>query len=169
METAMMAPRTEFVMASVLLAALLLVIVFATVVHGGDGFQLQSVAASLKWTPAASLAALLASLAATAWHRRAVMQGKRWRAGGMTLRTLLLLFLSFPLLLAVWALTVIWVELRWAAQPASWQDVTAWLPAIIVYCSAIAVVFGAVPAFAIEYFACRRYLRRSMDATTSKP
>lgn len=164
-----MAPRTEFVIASVLLAALLLVIVFATVIQGGDGFQLRSVAASLKWTPASAAAALLAALAATAWHRRAVGRGKRWRAGGMTLRTLLLLFALFPLLLTAWALTAIWIELQWAARPASWQDATAWLPAIIIYCSAIAVVFGAVPAFAIEYFLCRRYLRRSMDAITSEP
>ncbi|WP_454831924.1 hypothetical protein [Pseudoxanthomonas wuyuanensis] len=164
-----MPARAEFVIASALLAALLLVAVFATVVQGGDGFQLGSVAASLKWTPASAAAALLAALAATAWHRRAAGRGRRWRAGGMTLRTLLLLFALFPLLLTAWALAILWGELQWAAQPASWQDATAWLPAIIFYCSAIAVVFGAVPAFAIEYFLCRRYLRRSMDAITSKP
>lgn len=163
-----MAPRSEFVIASVLLAALLLVIVFATVIRGGDGFQLQSVLAGLKWAPAAALAALLASLATTAWHRRAARQGKRWSAGGMTLRTLLLLFALFPLLLTGWALAATWIDLQRAAQPASWHEATAWLPVIIIYCSAIAVVFGAVPAFAIEYFACRRYLRRSMEAITGK-
>ena len=40
------------------------------------------------------------------------------------------------------------------------QSALAWLPVIIFYGSLAAVLFGAVPLFVLEYFACRRYLRR---------
>ncbi|MEL1263709.1 hypothetical protein [Pseudoxanthomonas putridarboris] len=165
-----MAPRAEFVLVSALLAALLLVVAFVTVVSGwqrlpqGDGLG-----NALKFAPVSALAAGLAAWLASAWHRRAQRAGRRWKAGGLALRTLLIAFLLFPLLLAGWVLAATAADQWMTAQPEPWRDALAWLPVIVFYGSAFAVVYGAVPAFLLEYFACRRYLRRQAGTTTGQP
>lgn len=163
----MMAPRTEFVLVSALLAALLLVAAFITVVVGWQRLpQGGGLGDALKFAPVAALAAGWAAWLASGWHGRAQRAGRRWKAGGFTLRTLLVAFLLFPLLLAGWVLAATAADQWLAARPEPWRDTVAWLPVIVFYGSVFAVVYGAVPAFLLEYFACRRYLRRQSGTTT---
>lgn len=163
-----MAPRAEFILASMLAATGLLVAVVLLLDIDRRMPDLADLLASLKLVPAAWLATGLGAWCVTRWHGRALQLGRRWAPGGMTLRTLLVVFLLFPLALAAWLLVATAVDQITAASPGRWRESLAWLPVIVFYGSMIAVVFGAVPAFILEYFASRRYLRRLTGNTTGQ-
>ncbi len=162
-----MKPRAEYVLASATIALMLAIAAFVAMLHQWNVSQWPAGALeALKWAPAAFLAALLGALGATAWHRRALARQRRWSAGGMTLRTLLLSYLAFPLLLGGWVAAVSTGDQLWAADPATVEDSLSWLPLAMLLFTAFAIVLGAVPAFILEYFVSRRYLRRMAAVTT---
>ena len=75
-------------------------------------------------------------------------------------RTLIAALLLLPFAIAVWAVVATGIDQLAASRPAGFAEALAWLPVIIFYGSLAALLFGAVPLFVLEYFACRRYLRR---------
>ena len=155
-----MSPRTEFVLSSLLTAALrsIAVVVLLDVDRRRPGVA--EFSAALRCAPAALLAVGLGAWFVTRWQARAQRAGQRWKAGGMTLRLLLVVLLLFPLSLSAWAVTAIAIDSLAASHPGGSDEALAWLPVLVFYGSLLATVFGAAPLFAIEYFACRRYLRR---------
>lgn len=154
-----MSPRAEFIGASLLVAAVLTVgIAWLVGVERRAGMR--DVASALRIAPAVLLAAGVGAWFSIRWHGRVVAMGRHWKPGGMTLRTLLVVFLLFPLALAAWAAVTLAIDQMAAASPGNLRESLAWLPVIVFYGSLAAIVFGAAPAFLLEYFACRRYLRR---------
>ena len=123
-----MAPRGEFILTSLLAATGLLVAIVLLLDIDRRMPGMREMLATLKLVPAVWLATGLGAWCVIRWHGRALRLGRRWAPGGMTLRTLLIVF----------------------------------------YGSMIAVVFGAVPAFILEYFVTRRYLRRLAGITTGQ-
>ncbi len=158
-----MSPRGEFIASSLLVATALtfgIALLPDAERHGGG------MASALRIAPAALLAAGPGAWFVARWHARTVAKGVRWKAGGMTLRTLLVVFLMFPLALAVWASIALAADQVVAAAPGNALDAWAWLPLVIVYGSLAAIVAGTAPAFILEYIACRRYLRRQAALPT---
>lgn len=159
----MIPARVEFVLASAFLAFGLALLAFIAIAGGSDTSQWGRTGyESLKVTPAAFIATLLGTLAVTAWHRRALLRQRRWSAGGLTLRSLLLAFLCFPVVLVIWFGGMVVLESAGGVLDSGLLWV---LPTVLLF-TGFAIVFGAVPAFVIEYFVCRRYLRRTADVTT---
>ncbi|MCL6713948.1 hypothetical protein M8R20_43940 [Pseudomonas sp. R2.Fl] len=159
-----MKPRAEFVLTTAAIALALAISAFVAMLHQWNVSQWPAGALeALKWAPAAFFAALLGALGTTAWHRRALARQRRWSAGGMTLRTLLLSYLAFPFLLGAWVAAG---DRIWAASPAPVEDSLSWLPLTMLLFTAFAIVLGAVPAFILEYFVSRRYLHRQAAVTT---
>lgn len=155
-----MPPRAEFVLLSMGIAALLLVAVLSALGADRHVPGLRDLATAARFAPAAALAAGAAAWCVAGWHARRQAAGGRWTAGGMTLRTLLAAFLAFPLSLALWTLVAAGIDQAVAGRPASFGESLDWLPVVVFYGTLIALLFGAVPAFILEYFACRRFLRR---------
>jgi hypothetical protein len=154
-----MSPRAEFIGSSLLVAVVLTVGV-ALVLGAGPYVGGRGILSALRMAPAVLLASGMAAWCVVRWHARAAANGRHWRAGGMTLRTLRVAFLLFPLMLAVWAGIALTLDQVAATAPGGLRDALAWLPLAVFYGSLAVIVFGAVPAFLLEYFACRRYLRR---------
>lgn len=161
-----MSPRTEFVLSSLLAAALLSIAVVVLMDADRRAPGVAEFAAALRFAPAALLAVGLGAWFATRWHARAHRAGRHWKTGGMTLRLLLVVLLLFPLSLAVWAVTATAIDQVAASRPGGFGEALAWLPVVVFYGSLVAVLFGAAPLFAIEYFVCRRYLRRQAALST---
>lgn len=86
------------------------------------------------------------------------MEGRRHGA-----RVLLAIFLLLPFAIAVWAVVATGIDQLAASRPAGFAEALAWLPVIIFYGSLAALLFGAVPLFVLEYFACRRYGYRKFN------
>ena len=84
----------------------------------------------------------------------------------MALRVLLAIFLLLPFAIAVWAVVATGIDHLAVSRPAGFAEALAWLPVIIFYGSLATVLFGAAPLFVLEYFACRRYLRRQAVPST---
>ena len=162
-----MKPRAVFVLTTAAIALALAIVAFVAMLHQWNVSQWPAGALeALKWAPAAFFAALLGALGTTAWHRRALARQRRWSPGGMTLRTLLLSYLAFPFLLGAWVAAVSAGDRIWAASPAAVEDSLSWLPLTMLLFTVFAIVLGAVPAFILEYFVSRRYLRRQAAVTT---
>lgn len=163
-----MAPRGEFILTSLLAATGLLVAIVLLLDIDRRMPGMREMLAALKLVPAVWLATGLGAWCVIRLHGRALRLGRRWAPGGMTLRTLLIVFLLFPFALATWLLAATGLDQLAAASPGHWQESLGWLPVIVFYGSMIAVVFGAVPAFILEYFVTRRYLRRLAGITTGQ-
>ncbi len=161
-----MAPRTEFVLLSMLIAATLMVAVLVLLDADRRLPGMRDLVSALRFAPAALLAAGTGAWFVTGWQARAQRTGRCWRAGGMTLRVLLVVFLLFPLSLAAWTVIAAGIDQVTASQPDPIGETLAWLPVIVFYGSLVAMLFGAAPAFILEYFACRRYLRRQAVPST---
>lgn len=155
-----MSPRTEFVLSSLLTAALLSIAVVVLMDADRRAPGVAEFMTAVRFAPAALLAVGLGAWFVTRWQARAQRAGRRWKAGGMTLCLLLVVLLLFPLSLAAWAVIAIAIDALAASRPGGSGEALAWLPVLVFYGSLIATLFGAAPLFAIEYFACRRYLRR---------
>ena len=84
----------------------------------------------------------------------------------MSVRPFLVVFLLSPVSLAAWAMAALGVDQIMADAPGAMGDAMGWLPVIVFYGSLAALLFGAVPAFILEYFACRRFLRRQAVLST---
>jgi hypothetical protein len=84
----------------------------------------------------------------------------------MTLRVLLVVFLLLPFAIAAWAVAATGIDQAAASRPAGFAQALTWLPVIVFYGSLAALLFGAAPLFVLEYFACRRYLRRQAVPST---
>jgi len=160
-----MSPRAEFIGLSLLVATTVqigVVVLLAADRHAG----IRDVAFALRMTPAALLAAGVGTWLVTRWHARAIARGTQWKAGGMTLRALLTVFLLFPIALGIWVVVSAGIDAMVAAAPGSMRESLTWWPLIVLYGALAAVMFGAVPGFILEYFACRRYLRRQAVLST---
>ncbi len=155
----MIPPRVEFVLISAALAFVLALLAYVILLGGVDTAQWgRSGWESMKVTPAALIATLFGAWWTTVWHRRALQKGRRWTSGGFTLRTLLLAFTCFPLVLTIWFGGMSLVDETGGGL--------AWVvPAALLF-TGFAIVLGAVPAFILEYFVCRRYLKRTAAITT---
>ena len=161
-----MSPRAEFMLSSLSAAAMLSVAVVVLMDADRRVPGVAEFATALRFAPAAVLAGGLGAWFATRWQARAQRAGRRWKAAGMTLRFLFLMLLLFPPSLAVWAMMATAIDQVAASRPDGFGETLAWLPVLVFYGSLIAALFGAAPLFAIEYFACRRYLRRQAALST---
>ncbi|SDQ94986.1 Protein of unknown function [Pseudoxanthomonas sp. CF385] len=149
-----MKPRAELVLASGVLAFAL---AMAALVFVGDPERVLSSEGAMSILAFALPAALSAALAA--WvlglkERRARTENRAWRPGGMTLRVVASSFLMYAILSTFAMLALASFEdyslLRMLREAATFAGLVL----------GFAIVLGAVPAFVLEYFVCRRYLRR---------
>ena len=161
-----MSPRTEFIVSSLMAAAALTVAVVLLMDADRRTPGMAELASALRLLPATVLAAGFGAWSVTRWHARASAAGRGWKAGGMALRVLLAIFLLLPFAIAVWAVVATGIDQLAASRPAGFAEALAWLPVIIFYGSLATVLFGAAPLFVLEYFACRRYLRRQAVPST---
>lgn len=163
-----MSPRPEFVLASAALALLLAIVAYVANAHGGQISQWGTGVwrALVVAVPAASSAALGARLA-LAWQRRALVKSRRWSAVGLNWRVVLLSYLLFPLLMTLWMVGATLFDYFTANPGGTLADNLLWLPLAAIIFSGLAIAFGAIPAFILEYFVCRRYLRRTAVTTGS--
>lgn len=160
-----MSPRAEFIVSSLTAAAALTVavVLLMDADRRTPGMELAS---ALRLMPAAMLAAGPGAWFVARWHARASAAGHRWKTGGMTLRLLLVVFLLLPFAIAAWAVAATGIDPMVTSRPAGFAQALGWLPVIVFYGSLAALLFGAVPLFVLEYFACRRYLRRQAVPST---
>jgi RecA/RadA recombinase len=156
-----MKPRLEFILCSVLVAALLQATAFvslATLWWGMD--RGGGVARVLMWLPAAMLAAGLAAWFITGLHARTHALGKSWSAFGLAWRTVMLAMIFYPACVAGWHLLTALADQLLAAQPATMAQTMEILPTLVLYSAIFAVALGTLPALAITTLASKRYLRR---------
>ena len=162
-----MSPQAEFVLSSLLASAALTAVVVVLMEADRRMPGVATVATVLRVLPVSTLVVGLAAWSVARWHGRASAAGRHWKAGGMTLRLLLVIFLLLPFASAAWVLIATGIDHLAASRPSGFAEALGWLPVIVFYGSLAAVLFGAVPLYVLEYFACRRYLRRqavpSMD------
>lgn len=161
-----MSPRTELIVSSLTAAAALTVAVVLLMDADRRTPGMAELASALRLMPAAMLAAGPGAWFVARWHARASAAGHRWKAGGMTLRVLLVVFLLLPFAIAAWAAAATGIDQVAASRPEGFAQALAWLPVIVFYGSLAALLFGAAPLFVLEYFACRRYLRRQAVPST---
>ena len=121
----------------------------------------QNARASLSMAPAAAMAAGLASWWITAWWENVDRDARRWTAFGLAMRTVVLAFLLFAPLSALWMGLVEGVAHLASGTAGSLGQALAWVPAIAVYAVLFGLLLGALPALCIEYFLCRRFLRQA--------
>lgn len=163
-----MSPRAEFVLLSTALALLLAIVAYVLMAHADNVGQwgVGAVRGLVFAVPAAGSAALAAWLSLR-WQRRAQARQRRWTAVGLNWRILLLAYLLFPLLVSAWMAVTTVFDQSFALAPGNLSDNLLWLPLAGLFFTAFAIVLGAIPAFVIEYFLCRRYLRRTAVTTGS--
>nr|WP_298154973.1 hypothetical protein [uncultured Pseudoxanthomonas sp.] len=161
-----MSPRAEFIVYSLTAAAALTVAVVLLMDVDRRTPGMAELASALRLMPAAMLAAGPGAWFVARWHARASAAGHRWKTGGMTLRLLLVVFLLLPFAIAAGAVAAAGIDPVVTSRPAGFAQALGWLPVIVFYGSLAALLFGAVPLFVLEYFACRRYLRRQAVPST---
>ena len=163
-----MSPRIEFILLSALLAALLAVSAYVLAAHAGEVGQWGEGAwHGLVFAVPAAVSAALAGWIGLRWQRRALARQRRWTAVGLNWRILLVSYLLFPLVVTLWMALTTLFDQAVAPAPGRLSDNLLWLPFAAVILSGMAIALGAVPAFVIEYFICRRYLRRTAVTTGS--
>lgn len=162
-----MGPRAEFVLLAALTGTVVAVLGYlvasAFVFDQPLGEALRNGA---QWSPTGTLAALAGAWMASAWHRRAVRSGARWRAPGMALRSTLLVLALYPAVVAFWVMVTGLLDRHVTSGGMPLRELAAWVPSIVVGATLAAVLVGALPAFAIAFMLCRRYLRRQGGSTT---
>lgn len=157
-----MTPRAEFVLLATLAGALLSVLGYLLATAYAFGLSpADSMRTALLWSPGGALAAFGGAWIASGWHRRAVRNGGRWGALGLALRTTAIALLLYPLAAAFWLVFTGWLDQRFAAAGLPLRELLNWLPSVVLGASAVALLVGALPAFAIVFMLGRRYLRRS--------
>ena len=155
-----MSPQAEFVLSSLLSSAVLTAVVVVLMDVDRRMPDVATLVTALRLMPASVLAAGLGAWSVARWHGRVRAEGRDWKPGGMTLRVLLVVFLLLPFAIAAWAVVATGIDHLAASRPTGFAEALGWLPVIVFYGSLAAVLFGAVPLYVLEYFACRRYLRR---------
>lgn len=125
-----------------------------------------SLPTALGWSPSGAMAALVAALLLVAWQRRATAAGAIWRPGGMAGRAVTLALGLYPLAVAAWVLASVQLDVWFAAAAMPTGQVLRWLPSIVLGATLAALVAAPLPAFAIAFLLCRRYLRRPTRFTT---
>ncbi len=162
-----MAPRTEFVLLAALagtgVATLGYVLASALVFE-------QTLAEALRlgalWSPSATLAAAGAAWLASARQRRAALAGRRWSAAGMAARATLLVLLLYPFAVAFWTLVTGLFDQALASGGMPLRELLPWVPSIVFGATLAALLVGTLPAFALAFVLCRRYLHRRAGSTT---
>ena len=158
-----MAPRTEFFAINAGVAFVLATLGYLWLFHGGAlsmwgrGFVL-----ALVFTVPAAIAAALGTWFALASHTRALRTGARWTANALNLRMVLASLAILPLAMG---LSLGIVELASNMRAPSLSDAT-YVTGIGLVVGLAVAVSAAIPAFIIEFFVCRRYLRRTAVVTT---
>lgn len=161
-----MTPRSRLALHGALAAAALAVLAYVAIgLLSGAGLAswFRNATSSLAIAPAAAMAAWLAAWWCVGWWRN-VAHERAWTPVGMALRIVVLAFLLFPPLTAVWIACVEAIARLFAAAPAGFGEAMAWVPAIAVYATLFGVLLGFVPALCVEYFLCRRFLRNARVA-----
>ncbi|WP_372015410.1 hypothetical protein [Pseudoxanthomonas sp. 10H] len=162
-----MGPRAEFTLSAALagtaVAVLGYLVASAFVFDQPLGEALRNGA---QWSPTGTLAAAGAAWIAIAWHRRAAVAGRRWGAAGMALRATSLVLLLYPAAVAFWVMATGLLDRHVASGGMPLRELAAWVPSIVVGATLAAVLVGALPAFAIAFLLCRRYLQRAAGSTT---
>jgi hypothetical protein len=162
-----MGPRTEFVALATLSGALVTLLGYLAASQWVFGQPLaEGLRTAAKWSPSGAMAACASAWLATAWLRRALARGRRWSATGMATRATLMALLLYPVTVAAWVLLTGLFDQRFAAAPMAMHELLAWVPSIVFGATLAAVVAGTLPAFAIAFLLCRRYLRRGARSTT---
>ena len=164
-----MGPRAELSLAAVLSGAAVTVLghlAASALVLDGE-LHAGSLRTALVWSPSGALAAAGAAWLLAAWHRRAVMAGRRWLPAGMAARATVLALALYPLAVALWLPASAGID-RWLdATPAmSWRELWRWLPSVVLGATLAALIAGSVPAYASALPICRRYMRRQACSTT---
>ena len=152
-----MSPRLEFVLLSSLHACLLASLGYLSMFPDGEyGRWEENSQLALATIVAAAVSAALGAFWATAlhsWARRAQMN---WTPARLNLHAMLAALAIFPPAMgAGWAIC----EFASDTHVSAMTDV-GYVLMIGILVGLIAIAVGALPAFILEYFACRRYLRR---------
>ncbi|MBO9716036.1 MAG: hypothetical protein J7507_04325 [Pseudoxanthomonas sp.] len=161
-----MGPRAEFILLAALSATA--VAVAGYLVASGFVFE-QSLGEALRngvqWSPTGTLAALAAAWLASAWQQRAAGAGHPWGPAGMAARATALTLLLYPLAVAFWVMLTGLVDRSVASGGMPLRELAAWVPSIVLGATLAALLIGSLPAFAIAFVLCRRYLRRRGGST----
>ncbi|UWX04413.1 hypothetical protein H1235_04950 [Pseudoxanthomonas sp. NC8] len=162
-----MGPRAEFI----LLAALsgTVVAVLGYLVASGFVFELplgEALRIGTQWSPTGTLAALAAAWIASGWQQRAARAGRHWGAAGMALRATALTLLLYPAAVAFWVMVTGLADQGASSGGMPLRELAAWVPSIVLGATLAALLVGSLPAFAVAFVLCRRYLRRRGGSTT---
>lgn len=159
-----MTPRLELFAINAVIAFALATLAYLCLFHGGAvsmwgrGFVL-----ALTFSLPSVVAAVLGSWFGTASHARAraARRDITWSPGRLCLYVMLGILAMYPLAMG---LSLGIVEL--ASNSSSLSD-ASYVMGIGMVLGFLATIAGAVPAFILEYFVCRRYLRRTAVTTGS--
>ncbi|AKC87438.1 hypothetical protein WQ53_12425 [Pseudoxanthomonas suwonensis] len=126
----------------------------------------QALRIAAQWSPTGALAALVAAVSVGGWQRRSAQAGRRWSAIGMAVRATATALLLYPAMVACWVLFTGLLDQRFAAAAMPLRELANWVPSIVFGATLAALLIGTLPALAIAFLLCRRYLRRQARSTT---
>ena len=150
-----MSPRIEFVLFSSLIASAV-----ATLGYffspGDSGPSGETFWFALSAIIPAAVSAALGALYAAASYSRARRLPKRWTPGRLNTHAVLATLAIYPPAVGVaWAI----LEVASSTHAPALANVS-YVLMIGVFVGFWSIIAGAIPTFILEYFACRRYLRR---------
>lgn len=156
-----MTARQRLVASSAVAAVVLALLAWLAIgVMSGAGLSAWSLSARavLASVPAAGSAAAIAAWSIVGWWQ-AVKIERRWSAAGMAMRMVVMAFLLFPMLAALWVAMVESVAFVVAPSGESYAETMGYVPAIAVYAVLFGVVLGGLPSLLGATLLCRRFLR----------
>ena len=162
-----MGPRAEFILGAAVSATV--VAVLGYLVASQFVFEQplgEALRIGAQWSPTATLAALAAAWIASAWQGRAAGTGRDWGAAGMALRATALTLVLYPAAVAAWVMATGLADRGAASGGMPLRELATWVPSIVLGATLAALLVGSLPAFAIAFVLCRRYLRRQRGYTT---
>ncbi|MEA9478849.1 hypothetical protein [Xanthomonas campestris] len=145
-----MRPLAEFIALSTLAGGVSMVVSTAVDMAG----RAMPWTDSLKWALPALVAAGVGAWGAARWQRWRQRRAPAQHAGGMALRTLVLNALSYPPLLLLYLVVAL-------AVTGSAEVIGSEALLLVFLIGCLPLLWAAVPFSIIEYFLCRRYLRRA--------
>ncbi|KAB7772002.1 hypothetical protein [Xanthomonas maliensis] len=145
-----MRPQLEFVLLSALAGGV--TVTLSTVIDLNG--QRAPWSDSLKWLLPALFGAALGAWWSERWQRRRAAQAPVRQAGGMAVRTVVLSALGYLLAVAVYLLVALLAS-------GHGQMLRPEVVLLLLVFGCVPLLWAAAPFSVIEYFLCRRYLRRA--------
>ena len=162
MEWQAMSPRIEFVLLSSLLTSVLATLGYlCSPGDAGSGFSEESFRFALSFILPAAASAALGAFYAAASHSNTRKLRMRWTPARLNMHAVLATLAIYPLAVGMgWAI----LQLTSETHASSMNDV-GYVLMIGFFLGFFATAAGVIPTFILEYFACRRYLRRMAAIT----